>query len=158
MFLISIQAYASDLSEQNTDINNINDGSNTSIRPENYIERVDEGNLYIQTTLRAGNASDVLLIQSKYPWNSSADEFVLNQLNIQYKKETVDSAVSEDFSNYKLIIVANDQTDDFYRTLSTIRTKLELFVMNGGTLLYGICDSGWGAGYSDLLIPGDLLG
>ena len=78
MFLISIQAYASDLSEQNTDINNINDGSNTSIRPENYIERVDEGNLYIQTTLQAGNASDVLLIQSKYPWNSSADEFVLN--------------------------------------------------------------------------------
>ena len=156
MFLISIQAYASDLSEQNTDINNINDGSNTSIRPENYIERVDEGNLNIQTTLRAENASEVLLIQSKYPWNSSADEIVLNQLNIQYKKETVDSAVSEDFSNYKLIIVANDQTDDFYRTLSTIRTKLELFVMNGGTLLYGICDAGWGAGYSDLLIPGDI--
>ncbi|MGE5329027.1 MAG: RHS repeat-associated core domain-containing protein [Deltaproteobacteria bacterium] len=99
---------------------------------------------------------DVLLIQNASPWNTSSNQQMLNNLGLNFDKITIESAENIEFENYKLIIVANDQNNYFYRKLSTIRTKLERYVMNGGTLLYGICDAGWGSGYSDLLIPGDV--
>ncbi|MBW7475892.1 hypothetical protein K0T92_14190 [Paenibacillus oenotherae] len=106
-------------------------------------------------TISAEDA-DILLIQSRNPWDTSSNEEVLNQLGFTYHKVSISDAITVDFEPYKLIIVANDQDDQFYRKLSSIRTKLELYVMNGGTLLYGISDAGWGYGTSDLLIPGDV--
>ncbi|GFP75392.1 DUF6531 domain-containing protein [Clostridium fungisolvens] len=109
---------------------------------------------FMQSNVAA--AADVLLIQSTRPWNTDTNEVVLNKLQMAYTKVDIDTAKNLDFKNYKLIIVANDQNDQFYRGLSNIRTKLEQYVISGGSLLYGVCDGGWAIGYSDLLIPGDV--
>lgn len=154
--VIPVSTYANEtLSETEM----IEAGMNSAIAPETY----ESVNLYedmmLMSTFSMNNLKtkqDVLLIKNKNPWDSRANEIVLNSLGIGYTTSTIDNAVELNFDEYKLIIVANDQVDGFYRKLSTIRTKLELFVMNGGTLLYGICDAGWGNGYSDLLIPGDI--
>jgi RHS repeat-associated protein len=156
--VIPTSAYASELEDEQT---MIDAGMNTAIAPEssesNLTEIINNKEGLGENSARDSRAqADVLLIKNKNPWDSSANEIVLSDLGISYKVVTIESATSMDLSNYKLIIVANDQNDDFYRTLSKIRTELELFVMNGGTLLYGICDAGWGSGYSDLSIPGDI--
>ncbi|MBQ4522493.1 MAG: RHS repeat protein [Lachnospiraceae bacterium] len=137
----------------------IDAGMNSAIAPEWSENGEISDTSSLMSTFSLNNfetKQDVLLIKNKNPWNSSANENVLNALGIGYTTVTVENSVELDFSDYKLIIIVNDQVDSFYRTLSTIRTKLELYVMNGGTLLYGICDAGWGSGYSDLLIPGDI--
>lgn len=102
------------------------------------------------------NDNKVLLLQSRNPWDTATNDTLLQQLNINYEKVAIDSATELDFSKYKMIMVADDQDNAFYSTLSKIRTKLEQYVMDGGTLLYGVCDSGWAGGTSDLLIPGDV--
>lgn len=98
----------------------------------------------------------VLLIQDVLPWNSDANEQVLNQIGLSYSTVTIETAATLTLQNYKLIIIANDQEDSFYRQLSSLRTTLEKYVINGGTLIYGVCDSGWSDGMSDLLISGDV--
>ncbi|SFS07419.1 DUF6531 domain-containing protein [Anaeromicropila populeti] len=156
--MIPTSAYASEIED---DQMMIADGMNTAIAPEanetDSIEYITSENNLGTYSLRASQTqADVLLIKNKNPWDSSANENVLSELGISYQVVTVENVANMDLSNYRLIIVANDQIDSFYRTLSQIRTELELFVMNGGTLLYGICDAGWGGGHSDLLIPGDI--
>ncbi len=159
--LMPMSVYAQDFKSEQV---KIDEGMNTAIAPaelESEIYEVSSGDALVEgiSTFSMRNVNEkteVLLIKNKNPWNSTANEVVLGNLGISYKTVTVENAVELNFEEYKLIIVANDQEDSFYRTLSSIRTKLELFVMDGGTLLYGICDAGWGNGYSDLLIPGDI--
>ena len=87
----------------------------------------------------------VLLIQDILPWNSDANQQVLNQVGLSYSTVPIATAATLNFQNYKLIIVANDQQDLFYRQLSSLRTTLEKYVINGGTLIYRVCDRGWSA-------------
>ncbi len=103
------------------------------------------------------NKTDVLLIESTLPWNSNANSIVLNQIGVNYKKIAISQVSEIDFLDYRLIIVANDQSNSTYRVLGQLRPQIESFVRNGGTLLYGVCDNGWGGnGTSDAVIPGDI--
>jgi len=100
--------------------------------------------------------TDVLLIQSVLPWSSNANEIVLKQLGVTYDKLTAEQALNVDLLDYRLIIVANDQTNSVYRAIAQLKIELESFANNGGTLLYGVCDGGWSSGTSDVYIPGNL--
>ncbi len=157
LMLINIMPVKANAKVDFTEQELIEMGMNSAIAPLNSGNSCDVLGGVATFSLRtiAENA-DVLVIKNKHPWDSAANEILLSDLNINYKVITIEESRNMDFSSYRLIIVANDQVDSFYRSLSEIRTKLELFVMNGGTLLYGICDAGWGGGYSDLLIPGDI--
>ena len=101
--------------------------------------------------------ADVLIIQNSLPWRSNAAETVLNNLNIEYDKMTAQQAKENDLSIYRMIYVSNDQNTAFYNTMYQIKPKLDSFVSNGGTLVYGVCDSGWAEGISEKIIPGDVM-
>lgn len=100
--------------------------------------------------------TDVLYIADTLPWDSNANEIVLNQLGVSYDKMTAQQALGIDLLACRAIIVANDQSSTTYRTIGTLKTYLESFVKNGGTLVYGICDGGWQDGSCDVYIPGDV--
>jgi len=121
----------------------------------NGIEKVSESNITFHVKDKS-LMTEVLLIQTDIPWRSNANTTVLNNLGISYDKVTAAQAIDMDLSKYRLIIVANDQTNNTYRELFSIKDKLNTFVYNGGTLLYGVCDSGWAQGMSDPKIPGDI--
>lgn len=135
-----VQAYA---------INDVEE-YNTVTRPDNLIPIEDAD------TIHSSSGKDVLLIQKVAPWNTVTNEQILINLSLPYKKVTAAQASTEGFESYRLIMVANDQDTNFYRNLSLIRTKLEQYVINGGVVIYGVCDGGWASGESGLLIPGDV--
>ncbi len=97
--------------------------------------------------------ADVLLIQSVVPWSSNANEQVLSQLGLGYAMVNINQATNMDFSEYQLVMIANDQNDAFYNGLASIKSKLENYVAGGGSLLYGACDYGWGGGTHQGMLP-----
>lgn len=100
--------------------------------------------------------TDVLLIQSVLPWSTNSNEIVLNSLGVSYDKVLAEEVRNKDLLKYRVVLVANDQTNPVYRTIGSLKTELESFVKNGGTLVYGVCDGGWSNGNSDKYIPGDI--
>ena len=120
--------------------------SNTLCKSENSI-----------SVINSENNADVLIIQDGFPWRSNAAETVLNNLDIVYDKMTAQEAQNADLSIYKMIYVSNDQNTAFYNIMFEIKGKLDTFVYNGGTLIYGVCDSGWSSGISQKIIPGDVM-
>lgn len=64
--------------------------------------------------------------------------------------------INTELSKYRVIILANDQYQNFYDDIGLMKEKFEEFVTNGGTLVYGVCDGGWANGTSMIYIPGDI--
>jgi hypothetical protein len=121
----------------------------------------DKGNVVIDSSKTISVKSkfintDILLIQTIRPWSCDSNEIVLNSLGVSYDKMTADQALNVDLLSYRVIIVANDQTTQVYNSIAQLKTELESFVNNGGTLLYDVCDGGWSAGVSSPYIPGDI--
>lgn len=121
----------------------------------------DKGNIITEANQKISVKSkfintDVLLIQTVRPWSTDANEAVLNSLGVSYDKMTADQALNVDLLSYRVIIVANDQTTGVYNSIAKLKTQLESFVNNGGTMLYGVCDGGWSSGTSSPYIPGDV--
>ncbi len=100
--------------------------------------------------------TDVLLIQSVVPWSSNANEQVLSQLGLGYAMVDINQAANMDFSEYQLVMIANDQNNAFYNGLASIKSKLGNYVASGGSLLYGACDYGWGGGTHQGMLPGEV--
>ena len=101
--------------------------------------------------------TDVLLIQSVVPWSSNANEQVLSQIGLGYEMVDINQAAGMNFSDYQLIMIANDQNNAFYNGLAGIKSKLENYVSGGGSLLYGACDSGWAVGTHQGALPGGVV-
>nr|MBP3598770.1 hypothetical protein [Eubacterium sp.] len=100
--------------------------------------------------------TDVLLIQTVAPWKTATNEEVLNELGISFDKVTAQEAQSIEYSDYRVVIVANDQNSLTYTILKRQKERLEAFVEEGGILLYGACGHGWNWGASNSYIPGDV--
>ena len=98
----------------------------------------------------------VLLIQDRLPWDSNANAIVLNNLNANYSTTTTSAFRSSMLSEYGVVILANDQTTSTYGAYGSFTSELETFVKNGGTLVYGACDEGWGAGSLTSVLPGGV--
>ncbi len=107
----------------------------------------------------AANAKSnrVLLIQGKEPWNSTANEMVLRKIGIEYKKISASQFLNEDLTNYTTIILANDQTTSTYNDVIKFRSQMEQFAYEGGVILFGACDEGWGDGSLGGQLPGGII-
>ncbi len=125
----------------------------TKLMDNDEVISIDENEIIVNENT---SLSDVLIIQNTLPWTSNAAEQTLNKLNINYDKITAESALEKDLSIYRMIYVSNDQKNSFYETMYKLKDKLDSFVADGGTLIYGVCDSGWGQGISKEIIPGDV--
>ena len=132
--------------------------------PEGYVPVPDDsqsGSTILSQASEASEGPDVLLIQTTLPWKSSANETVLSQLTSQgkikgYAKLAIADAKGMDFSGYRLVIIANEQTDDFYDKYELIRVPIENYVSEGGAVAFGVCDQGWNNSTFSWTLPGGV--
>ncbi|MCP4580270.1 MAG: hypothetical protein GY839_01535 [candidate division Zixibacteria bacterium] len=124
----------------------------------NYTEDVpEEGNLEFAVSVvqaAAGSASRIKIFRDNLPWDSEALDNMLAELGITFGAEdnqyvalsssTLDTVTL--IGGEDLMIIANDQAQEFYNNYAIYQTKINAFVYNGGTLFWEACDLGWAQG------------
>jgi len=114
-----------------------------------------------------GSASRIKILRDDLPWNSQALDNVLEEIGVtlgteefQYialssaSLDTVTLEAGED-----LVIIANDQNQEFYNNYYVYQSKIEAFVNNGGALFWEACDLGWAGGsiaQAGIVLPGNI--
>ena len=113
----------------------------------------------------AGTASHVKLFMDIDPWNSDAMIRMLQSLGFtqgtgQKTYEVLGSSSMGTASlipGQDLIIISNDQTQDFYNNYANNQIRFTNFVNNGGSLFWEACDNGWNYGsmqQAGIILPG----
>ena len=101
--------------------------------------------------------SDVLLIQTSPPWETNSNEVVLDSLGLTYEFVTDWGQVQwANLTNYRVVLVVNDQTQAFYDGHAQHAQQLEDFVAQGGDLLFFAAGAGWAGGQLTAPLPGGL--
>lgn len=98
----------------------------------------------------------VLLIEDRQPWDSDANKTVLNKIKANYNTTTTSNFSADMLKDYGVVILANDQTTATYGAYERFTSELESFARNGGTVVYGACDNGWGGGTLSSTIIGGI--
>ncbi|MEI8199950.1 MAG: hypothetical protein WCG21_07805 [Eubacteriales bacterium] len=104
----------------------------------------------------------VLLIQSELPWNSTANTDILEHIKnaggiagYDVRNFTDACNTAFDFSVYKVVIIADDQSQSSYdRYNAEFKIKLETYISAGGVVLFGACHGGWNGGTITTALPG----
>jgi hypothetical protein len=86
--------------------------------------------------------NNILLIEDVNPWGTTKHHTMLQSLGT-LKKVSSTSAPNEDFSNYDLVILSNDQYDTTYTNYEKYRASLEDYIAAGGVVIYGNSLVGW---------------
>lgn len=96
----------------------------------------------------------VLLVQDALPWNTAANEVIMEQLGIAYDRLTSSSLASTSLDDYTVIILAGGQPQSFYQNIHTMETMLEEWVADGGTLQFHAAFGGFpGGDPSTVILP-----
>ena len=103
------------------------------------------------------NGAQVLLIYDHMPWESQANEIVLNQLGLPFHKITTSQLGQVNLWDYKLAIIGNDQGSATYEGVKEFRDALDLFINLGGVVIFGAADGGWAEGFFDWELPGGVV-
>ena len=102
----------------------------------------------------AGVANHIVIFQDVDPWSCTAmvDMLEENGFNEGTGENEYEFVTSDEFNGVELspfndlVIIANDQTQDFYDELATIDDDINDFIHSGGTILWEVCDNGWSLG------------
>lgn len=103
------------------------------------------------------SGSSVLLLENVLPWGSSANENILDSLGIQYDVQNSSDLATLDLTPYKVVIVPSQQPDSFYNTLTSVSSKINAYVDQGGVLEFHA--AAWGLIGSDpsgVTLPGGV--
>jgi hypothetical protein len=122
------------------------------IQPPKYMvpprRRADVGN----------TGANILLIETGLPWDSTADTTVLDSLGKSY-----DVADWPDIQNgsinifsYQVVLIVNDQVQQFYDDYAANVAQFEQYVESGGTLLFFAAAAGWNGGILNANLPGGV--
>jgi len=118
---------------------------------------------------QAGFASgrSIIVLRDHFPWDSPGLDSALIQLGLH--RGTGDNAYQiypssempyiEMRPGIDLVIISNDQPQEFYDNYAVSQERFETFARNGGTLLWCACDLGWNYGSiwsSGLSLPGNV--
>jgi hypothetical protein len=126
-------------------------------------------NVNVRTRGLQGLARHIKLFRDLVPWApSSAFEQVMAGLGYtegsgEYQYEILSS--SSMASNimrpgWDFVVISNDQPQIFYGNLSASMGRFELFLNNGGAMLWEACDQGWNLGSmanAGVVIPGGVI-
>lgn len=115
----------------------------------------------------ARSATRVKILRDNLPWNSNALDIILSDIGLSLGNDDDQyQIVSSDafdtislFAGEDLVIIANDQGQNFYDKYSESKVKIESFIAEGGTILWEACDLGWAGGSIDLAaleLPGGV--
>ncbi len=118
---------------------------------------------FIQTGF--GIASHIVIFRDSLPWDSYAMDSTLISLgltyghgNLQYLIYTsneMDTVTLNSVSD--MVIISNDQPQEFYDNYARNQTKFNNFLENGGSIFWEACDMGWNYGSiasSNITLPG----
>jgi hypothetical protein len=94
-------------------------------------------------TPRIAAVAEVLLIKDVTPWDVNGNELALRELGKTYSVIPSADLATTDLSEYRIVIIASDQTDATYANLVLYKGKLANYVQNGGVLVAHACDHGW---------------
>ena len=115
--------------------------------------------------------ADILLIQTSDPWESAghflgsnwydgitSDTLVLDALGYTYDiADWADiSTGSVNIFSYPVILIVNDQVQDFYDAYATSASDFESFVFGGGILVFFAAGGGWAGGQLNAELPGGV--
>lgn len=135
-------------------------GSDSGTAPENYVPQKSEEKISpAARKARAGENEEtkkVLLIQDTEPWDSDANEVVLNTLGYDYDLVGTQNFLRVDLTQYGVVIFANDQAFNAYENYKEFREYLELFAELGGVIVFGASDYGWADGSLTEELPGGV--
>lgn len=115
----------------------------------------------------AGTANHVKLFMDELPWNTDAMEQMLINLGFtqgigenKYEIITSDQMNSvELIPGFDLVIISNDQPQNFYYNYSSNQVKFTNFVYSGGSIFWEACDNGWNDGLisnTGITFPGNI--
>ena len=106
----------------------------------------------------ASNAggSDILLIQTSLPWNSSANTQVLAELGYTYDVVDMRNIDGVDLFRYPVMLIVNDQVQAFYDQYAQQIAAFENYVSNGGLLVFFAASDGWAEGTLLAPLPGGV--
>ena len=115
----------------------------------------------------AGTATHIKLFRDNLPWDSNAMVVALEELGFTEGKgantyEIIDSAQMGTvplIPGEDLIIISNDQDQNYYNNYAASQIRFTNFVYIGGSMFWGACDRGWARGsISDagITLPGNI--
>lgn len=115
----------------------------------------------------AGTATHIKLFRDNLPWRSNAMVVVLEALGFTEGQgaHTYEIIKSSEMVTVPLIpgedlvIISNDQNQNFYNNYAASQIRFRNFVYTGGSLFFGACDRGWASGsISDaaIVLPGNI--
>jgi len=116
----------------------------------------------------AGTATHVKLFRDNLPWESYALENMLESLGFSYgtAENTYEIIYSDQMPTEPLVpgedlvVIANDQNQNFYNNYARSQVRFTDFVYNGGSLFWEACDEGWAEGSmatAGIILPGNLI-
>lgn len=103
----------------------------------------------------AGDATNVIVFRDVEPWRSNATIAVLELLGFQEGESgrdtyrvlpSADMATASMVPGRDLVIISNDQPQNFYDAYAAVQYRFDSFAFSGGALLWGACDRGWASG------------
>lgn len=111
----------------------------------------------------ANVASHIIILQDYDPWDCTAMVDMLddNGFNEGTGNNEYEFITSDDFDDLEmnpyndLVIIANDQDQNFYDAIAAIDNDINDFVYAGGTILWEVCDRGWH--YGEITTAGIVL-
>ncbi|WP_158217598.1 lipase family alpha/beta hydrolase [Lottiidibacillus patelloidae] len=132
----------------------------TTTPPMNYKQKIVKKSIddnELNGNINVQNAqADVLILEHIKPWSEDSTSIALTDLGISHETKRMDEVGAINLSQYKLIIIANDQDQLFYNTYGQNKVLFDNYVSTGGTLLFGIADQGWNFGTLQATLPGNV--
>lgn len=136
-------------------------GVSSAERPRGLPKKQNTGIKKSQKRLENNTGKNVLVIQTNSPWSTDGNESVLSTLLYEgyideYTVSSVLDSVYMDYSEYSMILIANDQDYTTYNQYNKIKYNIEKYASSGGVVLFGACDNGWADGVFNATLPGDV--
>ena len=126
------------------------DDLSSAVAPAGYSPR------YVQEDINQRSGADILLIQTALPWDSDADMVVLNSLGYSYDIVDMYNIDSVNLFNYPVILIVNDQVQEFYDAYASRVSEFENYVSAGGVLVFFAASDGWAMGTLNAPLPGGV--
>lgn len=117
-------------------------GTTADKAPDGYVPENTPITNSFSDRLRAVNNTNILLIEDVNPWQTTAHHTIMQQYGT-VKKVTSTNAALEDFNNYGLVILSNDQYATTYTNYDAFRANLEGYINAGGVAIFGNSTGGW---------------
>lgn len=115
----------------------------------------------------AGTATHIKLFRDDLPWDSNAmivalEEFGFTEGKGAHTYEIIDSTRMDTaplIPGEDLVIISNDQDQDYYNNYAASQIRFRNFVHTGGSMFFGACDRGWADGSiteAEIILPGNI--